>query len=68
MVPILLEFVDNRVKSPSAWDVDVFIGKDLIGGIPQISQVEETKRPLIVGNDLDDGLTESFEVCIVEFR
>tara|TARA_B100001093_G_scaffold381592_1_gene367136 strand:+ start:4758 stop:7025 length:2268 start_codon:yes stop_codon:yes gene_type:complete len=58
IVPILLEFVDNRVKSP--WDVDVFIGKDLIGGIPQISQVEETKRPLIVGNDLDDGLTESF--------
>ena len=58
LVPILLEFVDNRVKSP--WDVDVFIGKDLIGGIPQISQVEETKRPLIVGNDLDDGLTESF--------
>ena len=40
--------------------MDVFIGKDLIGGIPQISQVEETKRPLIVGNDLDDGLTESF--------
>ena len=58
LVPMLLEFVDNRVKSP--WDVDVFIGKDLIGGIPQISQVEETKRPLIVGNDLDDGLTESF--------
>lgn len=58
IVPILLEIVDNRVKSP--WDVDVFIGKDLIGGIPQISQVEETKRPLIVGNDLDDGLTESF--------
>ena len=54
----MLEFIDNRVKSP--WDVDVFIGKDLIGGIPQISQVEETKRPLIVGNDLDDGLTESF--------
>ena len=57
-IPILLEFIDNRVKSP--WDVDVFIGKDLIGGIPQISQVEERKRPLIVGNDLDDGLTESF--------
>ena len=57
-IPILLEFIDNRVKSP--WDIDVFIGKDLIGGIPQISQVEETKRPLIVGNDLDDGLTESF--------
>jgi len=58
LIPICLEFVDNRVKSP--WDVEVFIGNDLIGGIPKISEVEERERPLIVGNDLDDGLTESF--------
>ena len=58
LIPFLLEFVDNRVKSP--WDVEVFIGRDLIGGIPKISEVEEKQRPLIVGNDLDDGLTESF--------
>jgi succinoglycan biosynthesis transport protein ExoP len=58
IVPFLLEFVDNRVKSP--WDIEVFIGRDLIAGIPKISEVEETQRPLIVGNDLDDGLTESF--------
>jgi capsular exopolysaccharide synthesis family protein len=57
-IPICLEFVDNRVKSP--FDVEVFIGKDLIAGIPKISEVEEIQRPLIVGNDLDDGLTESF--------
>ena len=37
-IPICLEFVDNRVKSP--FDVEVFIGKDLIGGIPKISEVE----------------------------
>jgi polysaccharide biosynthesis transport protein len=58
LIPICLEFIDNRVKSP--WDVEVFIGNDLIGGIPKISEVEERERPLIVGNDLDDGLTESF--------
>ncbi len=58
IIPFLLEFIDNRVKSP--WDVEVFIGRDLIAGIPKISEVEETQRPLIVGNDLDDGLTESF--------
>ena len=57
-IPICLEFVDNRVKSP--FDVEVFIGKNLIAGIPKISDVEEIQRPLIVGNDLDDGLTESF--------
>ena len=58
IVPFLLEFIDNRVKSP--WDVEVFLGRDLIAGIPKISQIEEKKRPLIVGNDLDDSLTESF--------
>jgi capsular exopolysaccharide synthesis family protein len=57
-IPICLEFVDNRVKSP--FDVEVFIGKDLIAGIPKISEVDEIERPVIVGNDLDDGLTESF--------
>ena len=57
-IPICLEFIDNRVKSP--FDVEVFIGKDLIAGIPKISEVDEIERPLIVGNDLDDGLTESF--------
>ena len=58
LIPLCFEFIDNRVKSP--WDVEVFIGNDLIGGIPKISEVEERERPLIVGNDLDDGLTESF--------
>ncbi|MDA7822089.1 polysaccharide biosynthesis tyrosine autokinase [Opitutales bacterium] len=58
IIPFALEFVDNRVKSP--WDVEVFIGRELIGGIPKISRIEERERPLIVGNDLDDGLTESF--------
>ena len=56
--PFLVEFIDNRVKSP--WDIEVFLGKDLIGGIPKISQIDEKQRPLIVGNDLDDGLSESF--------
>ena len=58
IVPFLLEFIDNRVKSP--WDIEVFLNRDLIAGIPKISQVEEKNRPLIVGNDLDDGLTEAF--------
>jgi polysaccharide biosynthesis transport protein len=58
LIPICFEFIDNRVKSP--WDIEVFIGDDLIGGIPKISEIEERERPLIVGNDLDDGLTESF--------
>ena len=49
IIPFALEFIDNRVKSP--WDIEVFIGRDLMGGIPKISQIEERERPLIVGND-----------------
>ena len=51
--PFLLEFVDNRIKSP--WDVQVFLGRDLIL-IPRFQTLMSMKRPLIVGNDLDDGL------------
>ena len=58
LIPIAFEFIDNRVKSP--WDVEVFIGRDLIAGIPKISTIKEADRPLIVGNELDDGLMESF--------
>ena len=58
LFPFLLEFIDNRIKSP--WDIQVFLGRDLISGIPKISNIDEQERPLIVGNDLDDGLAESF--------
>ena len=58
LIPIAFEFIDNRIKSP--WDIEVFLGQDLIAGIPKISEVKESDRPLIVGNELDDGLTEAF--------
>ncbi len=57
-IPLALEFIDNRIKSP--WDIEVFLGRDLLAGIPRISAVKEAERPLIVGNDLDEGLVESF--------
>jgi capsular exopolysaccharide synthesis family protein len=58
LIPIGFEFIDNRIKSP--WDIEVFLGRDLIAGIPKISEVKESDRPLIVGNELDEGLTEAF--------
>jgi capsular exopolysaccharide synthesis family protein len=58
LIPFGFEFIDNRIKSP--WDIEVFLGQDLIAGIPKISEVKEVDRPLIVGNELDDGLTEAF--------
>ncbi len=58
VVPIALEIIDNRVKSP--WDIETFVGEDLLTGIQKISEIDETRRPKIVGDDLDDSLTESF--------
>ena len=58
LIPIGMEFLDNRVKSP--WDIEVFIGREMLAGIPRISLVSETNRPLIVAQDLDESLVESF--------
>ena len=58
VVPIALEIIDNRVKSP--WDIETFVGEDLLTGIKKISEIDELRRPKIVGDDLDDSLTESF--------
>ena len=58
VVPVALEIIDNRIKSP--WDIETFIGEDLLTGIQKISEIDELRRPKIVGDDLDDTLTESF--------
>ena len=43
-------------------------GRDLISGIPKISNIDEQERPLIVGNDLDDGLAESFPLYVQQIQ
>ena len=58
VIPIALEVIDNRIKSP--WDIETFVGEDLLTGIQKISEIDEMRRPKIVGDDLDDSLTESF--------
>ena len=58
VVPFAIEVIDNRIKSP--WDIETFVGEDLLTGIQKISAIDEFKRPKIVGDDLDDSLTESF--------
>ena len=58
VLPIALELIDNRIKSP--WDIETFVGENLLTGIQKISEIDEFRRPKIVGDDLDDSLTESF--------
>lgn len=57
-VAIGLSFIDDRIKS--AWDVEHFIGVNLLGIIPDLSSInDEEKYSLVLQNRQNPG-TESF--------
>ena len=39
VIPIALEVIDNLIKSP--WDIETFVGEDLLTGIQKISEIDE---------------------------
>jgi len=54
-VAIGLSFVDDRIKS--AWDVESFIGANLLGIIPDLSGVkDEEKYSMLIGNQQTPGV------------
>lgn len=57
-VAVGLSFIDDRIKS--AWDVEHFIGANLLGIIPEIGQIkDEDKYQLVLNNKPNPG-QESF--------
>jgi capsular exopolysaccharide synthesis family protein len=57
-VAVGLSFIDDRIKS--AWDVEHFIGVNLLGIIPDLSQIkDEEKYQIVLSNKQTPGL-ESF--------
>lgn len=57
-IAIGLSFLDDRVKS--AWDVEGFIGANLLGIIPELSDVPDTeKHSLVTSNKTSPG-SEAF--------
>lgn len=58
MLPIGLEFLDNKLKN--SFDVENFIGVQLLGLLPDVARIEEKERLHIVRKKDDDGPTESF--------
>lgn len=58
MLPIGLEFLDNKLKN--AYDVENFVGVQMLGLLPDVARIEEKKRPHLVATIDDDGPTESF--------
>ncbi len=67
-IAIMLGFIDDRVKS--AWDVESFIGVQLLGIIPQLSQLKEDEKVSLAtlstgsesGNEAFLGLYSSVKI------
>lgn len=54
-VAVGLSFIDDRIKS--AWDVESFIGANLLGIIPDLAQMkDEEKYSLLLGNKQAPGV------------
>ncbi len=58
VVAIGLSFLDDRVKS--AWDIESFIGVNLLGIIPDLGHVAEADRPVVVNNAKTSPASEAF--------
>ncbi len=57
-VAIGLSFLDDRVKS--AWDVEGFIGAHLLGIIPELSDVADNEKHLLVSSSKATSGSEAF--------
>ena len=58
LIAIGLSFLDDRVKS--AWDIESFIGVNLLGIIPELGHVPDAERHTMVNNDKTSLGAESF--------
>jgi succinoglycan biosynthesis transport protein ExoP len=57
-VAVGLSFLDDRVKS--AWDIEGFIGANLIGIIPELDNVPDTEKHSLVNSDRTSPGSEAF--------
>ena len=57
-VAIGLSFIDDRIKS--AWDVEGFIGANLLGIIPELGDVPDTEKHSLVNSNKTSPGSEAF--------
>jgi len=57
-VAIGLSFIDDRVKS--AWDIEGFIGANLLGIIPELGDVPDTEKHSLVNSNRTSPGSEAF--------
>ncbi len=53
-----LSFLDDRIKS--AWDVESFIGVNLLGIIPELGNIKDDDKYSLILNDTTSAAAESF--------
>ncbi len=58
VVAVGLSFVDDRIKS--AWDVESFIGADLLGIVPDLGSIKDNEKYALLTKDRQDLGAESF--------
>ncbi len=57
-IPIGLGTIDSRIKN--MWDVEIFLGRDMLAEIPSVNRLPEKERPLIVQKEEEDVPLEAF--------
>ena len=57
-VAIGLSFIDDRVKS--AWDIEGFIGANLLGIIPELGDVSDAEKHSLVNSNMTSPGSEAF--------
>lgn len=57
-IPLALNFIDDRVKS--SWDIEAFIGANLLGIIPDLGSVKPEERPTLVTKQETTPAVEAF--------
>ena len=58
VVAVGLSFVDDRIKS--AWDVESFIGADLLGIVPDLGSLKDNEKYSLLTKERQDLGTEAF--------
>jgi succinoglycan biosynthesis transport protein ExoP len=58
VVAVGLSFIDDRIKS--AWDVESFIGADLLGIVPDLSSTKNNERHTLLTQERQDLGAEAF--------
>lgn len=65
-IPLVVGLLDSRLKA--AWEIEQFLGQNLLGEIPSISGISRKERPHIMAKELDHSASEAFRGLFGQFQ